>query len=220
MVFAIAPFKLQHPPCSLRVGYAPLDLLLNTRYLILEFMTEHKLFDGQHDDERVQSVFRRHPVVMRKGLLALLIFWVGGLLPYSFWFYTSWAMWVLIAGLVLGVVVMFWYWIGWYFSINIVSDQRLVQITQEGLFKRTVVDIGLEKILSINYQIAGIEQTVLGFGTIIVQTYVGDLVLEYIHHPQKVQSTLVNVIKENGYEYRGEQAKEAPDIKVADKAKR
>lgn len=171
-------------------------------------------FDGQHDDEKVESVFRRHPVVMRKGLLALLIFWVAGLLPYSIWFYTGWAKWVLMAGIVLGTVVMFWYWIGWYFSINIVTDQRLVQITQEGLFKRTVVDIGLEKILSINYQIAGIEQTVLGFGTIIVQTYVGDLVLEYIHHPQKVQSTLVKVIKENGYEYRGEEAEQASGVKV------
>ena len=195
---------------------------LDTKYLILDtrFMSDHKLFEGQHDDEKVENVFRRHPVVMRKGLLALLIFWVVGLLPYSIWFYTGWAKWVLIAGIVIGAVVMFWYWIGWYFSINIVTDQRLVQITQVGLFKRTVVDIGLEKILSINYQIAGIEQTVLGFGTIIVQTYVGDLVLEYIHHPQKVQSTLVKVIKENGYEYRGEEAEQASGAKVSDEAKK
>jgi len=181
--------------------------------------TDTKLFDGQHDDETVQDIFRRHPIVMRKGLLWLLILWVAGLLPYSFWFYTNWALWVLIGGIMAGMVVMFWAWIGWYFSLIIVTDQRLMQITQEGLFKRTVVDIGLEKILSINYQIAGIQQTLLGFGTIIVQTYVGDLVLEYIHHPQSVSSSLINVIKESGYEYRGEQETEeevdVPDTKKA-----
>ena len=165
-------------------------------------------FEGQHKDESVHSMFRRHPVVMRKGLLLLMVFWVAGLLPYSFWFYQPWALWLLLGGITVGFLVMFWYWIGWYFSIIIISNQRLVQITQEGLFKRTVVDIGLEKILSVNYQIAGIEQTALGFGTIIVQTYVGDLVLDNIHRPQKVQSTIVNVIKENGYEYRGEEIEE------------
>lgn len=171
-----------------------------------------KMFEGQHDDETVQDVFRRHPIVMRKGLLWLLVFWVVGLLPYSYWFYTNWAIWVLAAGVLLGVIVMFWYWIGWFFSLNIITDQRLVQITQEGLFKRTVVDIGLEKILSVNYQIAGIQQTLLSFGTIIIQTYVGDLVLEFIHRPQSVQSALVNVIKENGYEYRGEREAEEETV--------
>jgi len=165
-------------------------------------------FDGQHDDETVVNVYRRHPVVMRKGLLWLLVFWVAGLLPYSFWFYTEWAKWLLAAGLLAGGVVMFWSWMGWFFSLIIISDQRLVQVTQEGLFRRTVVDIGLEKILSVNYQIAGIEQTALGFGTIVVQTYVGDLVLEYIHHPVSVQETLVKTIKDNGFNYSGQEGQE------------
>lgn len=165
-------------------------------------------FDGQHPDEDVVFTFRRFPVVMRKGLLLLLLFWVIGLAPYSYFYDQTWALYVLIAGLTLGLLCMFYSWVGWYFTVHIVTNQRFIQNTQEGLFKRTVVDIGHEKILSVNYQIAGLQETLLGFGTIVIQTFVGDLVLKNIHHPAKVQSEIVKTIKDNGFKYRGEEAEE------------
>ncbi|HEX9679012.1 MAG TPA: PH domain-containing protein [Candidatus Saccharimonadales bacterium] len=170
----------------------------------------NKTFEGQHDDEDVVLVFRQFPIVMRKGLLLLLAFWVIGLLPYSYWFDQVWALYVLIGGLVLGLLALFYAWVGWYFTLHIVTNQRFIQISQEGLFKRTVVDIGLDKIQNINYQIAGLQETMLGFGTIIVQTFVGDLVLKYIHHPARVQTSLIKTIKDNGFEYRGEEGQATP----------
>jgi uncharacterized membrane protein YdbT with pleckstrin-like domain len=100
---------------------------------------------------------------------------------------------------------MFYSWISWFFTLQIITDQRFIQIKQEGLFKRTVVDITLDKVQSVNYQVAGLQETLLGFGTIIVQTFVGDLVIKYIHHPAKVQAELTKTIKDNGYQYSGEE---------------
>ena len=158
-----------------------------------------KYFDGQHDDETVYNVHRKHPVVMRKGLIFLMLFWVGGLLPYSFYFDERWARWVLLGGISLGIVAMFYSWIGWYFSLFIVTDQRFIQINQKGLFRRSVVDLGHDKVQNINFQIAGLQETLLGFGTISIQTFVGDLILEQMHHPQRIQEELIRVIKEHGY---------------------
>lgn len=176
-------------------------------------------FEGQHPDEDVVFIFRRFPVVMRRGLILLLVFWVAGLLPYSYWFDQSWALYVLIGGVVLGILAMFYSWVGWYFTLHIVTNQRFIQISQEGLFKRTVVDIGLDKIQNINYQIAGLQETLLGFGTIIVQTFVGDLVLKYIHHPARVQAKLIKTIKDNGFEYRGEESQEMAAEAAQDSSK-
>ena len=50
----------------------------------------------------------------------------------------------------------------------------------------------------INYQIAGLEQTLLRFGTIIVQTYVGDLVIHDVHHPARIQKEMVEVLRTLG----------------------
>jgi hypothetical protein len=66
------------------------------------------------------------------------------------------------------------------------------------LLQVNVVDIGLEQIQMINYQIVGLEETLLGFGTIIVQTYAGDLVIHDVHHPAKVQKKMVEVLRDLG----------------------
>jgi uncharacterized membrane protein YdbT with pleckstrin-like domain len=163
-------------------------------------MSKKSTFEGQHDDEEVLYVFRRHPIVMRKGLIAVLIGVLFGCIPILIWPLNVGYLLFTFVGGAIGGIYLFYEWIGWRFSMCILTDQRLIQITQKGLFNRSVVDIGINKIQSINYQIAGIEQTMLGFGTILVQTFVGDMVLDYIHHPAQVQGRLVKTIKELGVE--------------------
>jgi hypothetical protein len=79
-----------------------------------------------------------------------------------------------------------------------VTDQRLIQITQQGLFKRSVIDMGLNQIQLVNYQIAGVQETLLGFGTIMMQTFVGDLVIHEIPHPAKIQKKLLEILRKQG----------------------
>ena len=50
----------------------------------------------------------------------------------------------------------------------------------------------------VNYEIAGFNQTVLGFGTIMMQTFVGDLVIRDVHHPEKVQQKILKVLRDKG----------------------
>src|SRR5205807_2077363 len=124
------------------------------------------------DDEEVLLVFRKHPIVMRKGLifgcLALLLALIPALIKpeYSYFFGG------LIGGLVLFFLVMAPWWIRWHFSVYILTNQRFIQQSRS-LLQVNVVDIGLDQIQMINYQILGLEETLLHFGTIIVQTYVG-----------------------------------------------
>jgi hypothetical protein len=92
---------------------------------------------------------------------------------------------------------MFPYWVKWYFSVYIMTSHRFIQQTRS-LLQVNVVDISLEQIQMINYQIVGLEETMLGFGTIIVQTYAGDLVIHDVHHPAKVQKKMIHVLRELG----------------------
>ena len=154
-----------------------------------------KYFADQFDDEEVLLVFRKHPVVMRKGLifssLALLVGTVYTLAltflhasnpPTVSFFFVSFVI-----SLVISIMVFFPSWLSWYFSVFIVTDQRLIQITQKGFFSRSVIDMRLNQIQMVNYQIAGLQETLLGFGTIMMQTFVGDLVIHEIHHPAAIQ---------------------------------
>ncbi|HUA13231.1 MAG TPA: PH domain-containing protein [Candidatus Sulfotelmatobacter sp.] len=159
-----------------------------------------KYFADQFDDEEVLYVFHRHPIVMRKGLILGLMGPLIGVLPAAIkpslglnGFFIG-----LILGCVAGLIVFFPSWVGWYFSIFIVTDQRFIQITQKGFFHRSVADLSLNQIQSVNYQIHGLQETMLSFGTISMQTYVGDLVIHDVNHPAKVQKKLLGILRQEG----------------------
>ena len=160
----------------------------------------HKYFADQMDDEEVLYVFRKHPVVMRKGLVVGMLLILLSTIPVAIkptlgfgWFF---------GGIGIGMVVALLFfapsWISWYYSIFILTDQRLIQITQKGLFNKAVVDMQLSQIQMVNYQIAGLQETMLGFGTLVMQTYMGDLVIHDIHHPAKTQKKILEVLRDNG----------------------
>lgn len=159
-----------------------------------------KYFEDQYDDESVLYFFRHHPIVMRKGLVFGMLGPLLGVIPaavnpnlgFSFFFGG------LGAGCLLGLLIFGFSWMPWYFSNFIVTDQRFIQISQKGFFHRSVTDITLAQIQLINYEIAGIEQTLLHFGTIVVQTYVGDLVIHHIHHPAKTARQLQLILRDQG----------------------
>jgi len=161
-------------------------------------LREHK-FDNQHDDEELLMMFRQHPIVMRKGLIATLVMLMVGMVPVLIWPTRVGYLWFGPLGMLLGGVWLFWEWISWYYSVNYVSDQRIIQIKQKGLFSRSVVDIGLDKIQNINFDIPGMQATMFKYGTIVVQTFAGDLVMTKIYHPQRIQESLIKIIKELGY---------------------
>lgn len=159
-----------------------------------------KYFEDQFDDEEVLFVFRKHPIVMRKGLVLALLGPLVGVIPAAIKPDLGFGAFFggLAAGCILGVLVLLPSWIGWYFSVFIVTDQRFIQITQKGLFHRAVADLGLNQIQAINYEINGLQETLLGFGTIKMQTYVGDLVIHDVHHPAKIQKKLASILREQG----------------------
>jgi hypothetical protein len=161
-------------------------------------MAKDKYFDDQLDDEELLLVFRKHPIVMRKGIvvsmLALLLGTVPSLIkPEYIYLFGG-----LAGGFILGVLIFLPFWISWFYSVFIVTDQRLIQITQKGFWTRSVVDIGLHQIQMVNYEVAGLQETLLGFGTIMMQTFVGDLVIHDLHHPAKIQKELLGILREQG----------------------
>jgi hypothetical protein len=160
----------------------------------------HKYFADQMDNEEVLYVFRKHPIVMRKGLVIGMLIILLSTVPVAIkptlgfgWFFGSIGI-----GLVVALVFFSPSWISWYYSIFILSDQRLIQITQKGLFNKAVVDMQLSQIQMVNYQIAGLQETMLGFGTLVMQTYMGDLVIHDVHHPAKTQKKILEVLHDNG----------------------
>jgi uncharacterized membrane protein YdbT with pleckstrin-like domain len=159
-----------------------------------------KYFEDQLDDEEVLLVFHKHPVVMRKGLVFGMLGPLIGVIPSALHPASGFGLFFggLGIGCILGLLIFLPSWIGWHFSVFIITDQRFIQITQKGLFHRAVADLSLAQIQSVNYEVSGLQETLLGFGTIIMQTYVGDLTIRDVHHPPRIQKNIVSILREQG----------------------
>ncbi|MBI2285651.1 PH domain-containing protein [Candidatus Saccharibacteria bacterium] len=156
-----------------------------------------KHFKEQFDDEEVKLVFKKHPIVMRKGIVLAAVGLLLGMIPALIKPTYGWFFGGLGLGFLLATILIFPWWVKWYFSVYIMTNQRFIQQSRS-LLQINFVDIGLEQIQMINYQIAGLEETMLHFGTITVQTYVGDLVIRDVHHPEKIQKNMVHILRDMG----------------------
>jgi uncharacterized membrane protein YdbT with pleckstrin-like domain len=152
-----------------------------------------KMFDGQRDDEEVILVFRRHIIALRKGFYSILIPFLIASLPTLFFPGDFLYLYIALGGFIFGMVLFFYHWIGWYFTLFILTDQRLRQTSQKGFFGKSVIDLPVSKIQNISYTIPGMSGELFKFGTIVIQTYVGDLVLDRIDHPARVYNKLQDV---------------------------
>lgn len=163
-----------------------------------------KQFAGQHEGEDVELVFHQHPLVMRKALIGGLLVIMLAVLPLDFpQIYTiEWlpgallkVMWIV----VLGVFAMWFYrWMGWYYTIYIVTNRRIMEIKQKGFFDRQVEEWQLDNISSVNYHVAGFQAALFGYGDITARTYVGDLVMKTIHKPAEIHAQLTDAVKRAG----------------------
>jgi hypothetical protein len=162
--------------------------------------TPHKYFEDQLDDEEVLFVFRKHPIVMRKGLVFGMLGPLIGVLPVAIKPELGFGAFFggLGVGCILGVLIFLPDWISWHFSVFILTNQRFIQINQKRLFNRAVADIGLNQIQSVNYEVKGLQETLLGFGTIRMQTYLGDLTVHDVHHPARIQKKIVGILRDQG----------------------
>lgn len=163
-------------------------------------------FPGKEKNEKILLIARKHWAMVFGHLgLSLLYF----LIPIVIYFLVDY---FLIAGIsefpffpliVLGISLYYIFWnlfffkglIDYYFDVWVISDSRLIDIDQKGLFEHTSAELRLDKIQDIIVEIKGFLPTMFHFGTIKVQTAAQSqsFSLEEIPDPEKVKSLITSL---------------------------
>lgn len=151
-------------------------------------------FEGQREDEELLFVFRRHIIAMRKGFYALLIPMMIGAIPFLIWQDNLNLLWVFLGGFGLGLLLFAYHFIIWFYTYYIVTDERIRQVTQRGFFGKDVVELRLSKVQNISYNVPGFFGEVFKFGTIVIQTFVGDLVIRNVEEPDDIYNKLQDAV--------------------------
>ncbi len=91
----------------------------------------------------------------------------------------------------------FIFWIDYYFDVWVVTDQRIVDINQEGLFRRNVSELKYDKIQDVTTEVHGILPTLLKYGYMYIQTAGRKqrFVFKEIPNPMFVRNLIVRLQK-------------------------
>lgn len=108
-----------------------------------------------------------------------------------------WGILIFCLLLILGLIYGGRRAIMWYFDGFLVTNQRIIDFDQKGLFDRTVSEAQFDKVQDISYKKKGVFQTMFNYGSVVVQTASATVKLELknVYQPEKVQSLLVELTK-------------------------
>lgn len=94
-------------------------------------------------------------------------------------------------------MLFFIIWIDYYFDVWIVTNERIVNIEQKGLFSRGVSELELENIQDITVEVKGIIPTFLNYGNLYVQTAAEKerFVFRNVPDPYAIKDLVMNLQK-------------------------
>lgn len=157
-------------------------------------------FETQDDKEEVVMFLRQHPIVNVKWILVVILMLV---LPSVFIFFPPYA------GLPVNfqfVITIGWYmfvfgyalakFMGWFFNIYILTDERIVDVDFKNIFFRHIATAKIEEIQDVSIQSSGSFETFFGYGSVYVQTAAEVAQFEFmsVPNPDKVGKILNQLI--------------------------
>ncbi len=175
---------------------------LGRDYLLTSFTSfpSKVCFETQDDDEEVVLFLRQHPIVNIPWIVTAIFLAV---LPSVFSFFPPYAN---LPANYQFVVTMGWYllifgfifakFMGWFFNIYIVTDERIVDVDFKNIFFRKISTAKLEEIQDVNVQSSGSFETLFGYGSVLIQTAAELTQFEfmYVPNPDRVGKILNQMI--------------------------
>ncbi|MFA5936028.1 MAG: PH domain-containing protein [Patescibacteria group bacterium] len=176
---------------------------------------------GSTPDEKTVALLRRHwTSLVSLGISFIFIL----ILPVGTFFAVGYAVPeffddpVRTTLFVLGLSTFFLYawlflyqhYIDYHLDLWIVTDNRILNIEQHGLFARTVAELRLHRIQDVTAEVHGFLHTMLDYGNVYIQT-AGEtqrFQFEDIPHPNQIAKLVLDLAEKNRQEELGEAVEE------------
>lgn len=163
-----------------------------------------KFFPSQKSQEKVFLLLRRHwftyfgfvfvALIMSIPLLAVIVFWINR--PDYFSSELGSIVIIFVFSYILFALgVMLYGFIDYYLDVYIITNERIVDVEQNGFFKRKISELHLHQIQDVSAKVEGIFPTMLHYGNINIQT-AGErenFVFQSIPNPYRVSKLIADL---------------------------
>ena len=138
-----------------------------------------KYFPSQRTEEKVFLLLRRHwftyisfliiALIMSAPIFILLFFWLSN--PESFSPVAINISILAVSVYSLFIIALLLYgFIDYYLDVYIVTNERIVDVTQDGFFRRSISELYLREVQDVSAQVKGFFPTMIHYGEITIQT--------------------------------------------------
>lgn len=157
-------------------------------------------FETQDEEEEVILFLRQHPIVNIKWIvIAILMLTLPSVfsffppyttLPANFQFVVTMGWYMFVFGYTLAKFM------GWFFNIYILTDERVVDIDFQNIFFRKISTAKIDEIQDVNIQSSGSFETFFGYGSVFIQTAaeVSQFEFMYVPNPDRVGKIINQMI--------------------------
>lgn len=167
----------------------------------------YKYLTDKRQDEQVHFVLRRHWMAITRHFMLLV---VEGIIPLGLFAYfglvegykfaigdTITVLAILFASAYYLFIWLFFFyhWIDYYLDIWVVTDQRIVNVAQNGLFSRTISELNIVQVQDVTSSVKGSAATFLNYGDVFIQTAAEKprFVFEQVPNPRQVAIEIVQL---------------------------
>lgn len=164
-------------------------------------------FPGRQPDEQIMMVLHRHWFIFLRHIILLFLL-AGAPLVVGYiwsqivnfsWDSTSLSYVLVIMAAALYYlflwILIFGYWLDYYLDVFIVTNKRIVDIEQAGLFGRTVAEERLYRIQDVTSDSQGMLATSFHYGNVYVQTAgkTERFIFENVPNPERISRTILEL---------------------------
>ncbi len=159
-------------------------------------MFERKLQKMIKPDEGIVEIVRKYPLVFIWPILIGTVFIIAPFFfLYPLWHWSAWGIVIFFVVLAIGVLIELRVWVLYSLNIFIITDERIIDIDQRGFFDQRVSEITYQKIQDVSFRTKGIWQTVLHYGSVVVQTAgeQANIELYGVKNPERVHQAIIEI---------------------------
>ncbi|MBP6922155.1 PH domain-containing protein [Candidatus Dojkabacteria bacterium] len=193
--------KINIPEKFQKIDRTFLNHLRNEKGSVFMPFPRNTSFLGKEDDESVVLILRKHwqfllPTILECIFLLLLPFILSLIipnLPNRGLFVFS----LFLVSLLISLSLLIYRYVRWFYNVNIITDQRVIDMDFETLFSHKTTEARLEKVEDITFKQIGILSNLFDIGSIYIQTAGAKSEIEFkgIHNPKQVQDILSDLLE-------------------------
>ena len=153
-------------------------------------------FINKEPDENVILLVRRHAITNLGWLMVVIVMIFAPLLltyfPFLSFMPPRFQIAAILIWYLLTLAIFIQGFLSWFFSVNIITNKRVVDVDFDNLIYRKITDADLTRIEDVTVQMGSVVRTVFNYGDVLIQTAaeVPEIEFEAVPKPDQIDKIL------------------------------